>query len=59
MIAARAGFRWWELDLTYTTLWLLAKARLVWDLHAVPASVLQQPDSTPAMEDEAEEARAA
>ena len=59
MLAARAGFRWWELDLTYTTLWLLAKARLVWDLHPVPASVLQQPDSTPAMEDEAEEARAA
>jgi stearoyl-CoA desaturase (delta-9 desaturase) len=59
MLAARAGFRWWEVDLTYSLLWLLARLRLVWDLHPVPASVLQQPAGTAATEDDPEEAHAA
>jgi len=37
--AARQGFRWWEVDLTYYTLRLLALTGLVWDLRPVPAAV--------------------
>ncbi len=36
MNCARAGIRWWELDLTYLTLKLLAALGLVWDLREVP-----------------------
>ena len=42
MNAARAGFRWWELDLSYVSLWLLARLQLVWDLQPVPQSVLDE-----------------
>ena len=42
MNAARAGFRWWELDLSYVCLWLLARLRLVWDLHPVPQAVVDE-----------------
>jgi stearoyl-CoA desaturase (delta-9 desaturase) len=35
----RQGFYWWELDLTYYVLWVMSKARLVWDLNPVPARV--------------------
>jgi stearoyl-CoA desaturase (delta-9 desaturase) len=35
--SARQGFRWWELDLTYCVLRLLAALGLIWDLHPVPA----------------------
>lgn len=34
MRSARQGFRWWEIDLTYYSLWLLARFGIVWDLHA-------------------------
>ncbi|MEK6704095.1 MAG: acyl-CoA desaturase [Planctomycetota bacterium] len=37
--AARQGFYWWEIDLTYYTLWALSKVGLVWDLNPVPARV--------------------
>jgi stearoyl-CoA desaturase (delta-9 desaturase) len=39
MNAATTGFRWWELDITYLTLRLLALTGLVWDLHRVPAHI--------------------
>ena len=37
--AARQGFFWWEVDLTYYTLRALAALGLVWDLRPVPAAV--------------------
>jgi stearoyl-CoA desaturase (Delta-9 desaturase) len=40
--AARAGFYWWELDLTYLVLRGLQSLRLVWNLQTVPALVLQE-----------------
>ncbi len=38
--AARQGFRWWEIDLTYYLLRVFAAAGLVSDLREVPLSVL-------------------
>ncbi len=40
MNSARAGFRWWELDLTYLTLRVLAMLGLVWDLHEAPSHLV-------------------
>lgn len=37
--SARQGFRWWEVDLTWYGLRLLAALGLVWDLKPVPAWV--------------------
>ena len=37
--AARQGFYWWELDLTYCALRCLAALGLVWDLREPPAGV--------------------
>ena len=37
--AARQGFRWWEIDLTYYGLRLLAACGLIWDLRPVPAGL--------------------
>jgi stearoyl-CoA desaturase (delta-9 desaturase) len=37
--AARQGFYWWEVDLTYYGLRALAALGLVWDLRPVPAAV--------------------
>jgi len=37
--AARQGFYWWELDLSYYGLRLLAALGLVWDLRPVPVAV--------------------
>jgi stearoyl-CoA desaturase (delta-9 desaturase) len=37
--SARQGFRWWEIDLTWYGLQLLAALGLVWDLKPVPAWV--------------------
>ena len=34
--AARQGMRWWEIDLTYYVLRLLAAVGLVWDLRGQP-----------------------
>ncbi|MGB1581180.1 MAG: acyl-CoA desaturase, partial [Nevskiales bacterium] len=38
--AARQGFRWYELDISYLTLRLLEKLGFVWDLHAPPEQVV-------------------
>jgi stearoyl-CoA desaturase (delta-9 desaturase) len=40
--AARQGFYWWEIDLTFYGLYLLSKLGLIWDLKRVPAHVLEQ-----------------
>jgi stearoyl-CoA desaturase (delta-9 desaturase) len=37
--SARQGFRWWEIDITYYGLRLLAACGLVWGLKPVPAWV--------------------
>jgi len=37
--AARQGFRWWEIDLTYLGLRALQACGLVWDLKPVPAGL--------------------
>lgn len=38
--SARQGFRWWEIDVSYYLLVLMAWFGLVWDLKPVPARVL-------------------
>ncbi len=37
--ACRAGFRWWEVDILYFEIRVLAWLGLVWDLHEVPDRV--------------------
>jgi len=37
--SARQGFYWWEIDLTWYGLRLLAALGLIWDLKAVPAAI--------------------
>lgn len=44
MSAARAGFRWHQLDVVYLVLRLLSALGLVWELRQVPAEVLTEPD---------------
>jgi stearoyl-CoA desaturase (Delta-9 desaturase) len=34
--SARQGFRWWEIDVTYYLLWLLARLGIIWDLRRPP-----------------------
>ena len=34
--SARQGFRWWEIDVTYYVLWMLARLGIVWDLRRPP-----------------------
>jgi stearoyl-CoA desaturase (delta-9 desaturase) len=38
--SARMGFRWWEFDLNYALLRLLARIGIVWDLKAPPKGAL-------------------
>ena len=40
--AARQGFYWWEIDLTYYGLKILSALGLIWDLRKVPTEVLSQ-----------------
>jgi stearoyl-CoA desaturase (delta-9 desaturase) len=40
--AARQGFYWWELDLSWYGLRVLAALGVVWDLRPVPSSVLTE-----------------
>ncbi len=39
--SVRQGFYWWEIDLTYYGLWVMSKLGLIWDLHPVPAKLLE------------------
>lgn len=40
--AARQGFYWWEVDLTFYGLWLLSRLGIIRNLHPVPARVLER-----------------
>jgi stearoyl-CoA desaturase (delta-9 desaturase) len=42
MTSARAGFYWYELDLGYLILRLLALLHIVWDLNPVPEDVIAE-----------------
>ncbi len=39
---ANQGFYWWEIDLSYYVLWMLARVGLVWDLRKPPQRVLDE-----------------
>ncbi len=41
--SVRQGFRWWEIDLTYYALRLMAALGLIWDLRPVPERILREP----------------
>ncbi|MEM9186469.1 MAG: fatty acid desaturase [Planctomycetota bacterium] len=45
--AAAHGHKWWELDVTYTTLCLLKRFGLVWDLVPVGAGAAATPATAP------------
>ncbi|MEO0973334.1 MAG: acyl-CoA desaturase [Pseudomonadota bacterium] len=40
--SVRQGLRWWEVDLTYYALWVMARLGLIWDLKAPPPDALAQ-----------------
>lgn len=42
-VSVRQGFYWWEVDLTYYVLRVLAVLGIVWDLRYPPASLLRGP----------------
>ncbi|HSI13517.1 MAG TPA: acyl-CoA desaturase [Chthoniobacter sp.] len=42
MGAARQGFYWWEIDVTFYVLKVLAWSGLIWELKPVPRSVLEE-----------------
>jgi stearoyl-CoA desaturase (delta-9 desaturase) len=46
--AARQGFYWWEIDVSYYVLKLLAALGVIWDLKGVPARVLAREGAAPA-----------
>ncbi len=41
--SARQGFHWWEIDISYYVLKIMARLGLVWDLNPVPEQVFQSP----------------
>jgi stearoyl-CoA desaturase (delta-9 desaturase) len=43
MTSARQGFFWWEIDVTYYVLRVLAALRIVWDLRVPSAAMLAGP----------------
>ena len=45
-VSARQGFRWWEVDITYYLLKLMAATGLIWDLRPVPARILAEARGT-------------
>jgi len=50
--SVRQGFRWWQIDLTYYLLRMLALAGIVWDLREPPRHVIDAPGpvlATPAL----------
>lgn len=40
--SARQGFRWYEIDVTWYGLWLLAKLGIIWDLNPIPAHIRKE-----------------
>ena len=49
--AARQGFRWWEVDITYYLLLALQLCGIIWDVRPVPAWVLNKPYPSQMSED--------
>jgi len=47
-VSARQGFAWWEIDVTYYVLRVLAAVGLIWDVHGVPEHVREQDDEVSA-----------
>jgi stearoyl-CoA desaturase (delta-9 desaturase) len=47
MTAARQGFYWWEIDITYYLLKLVSWTGLIWDLHPVPARAYEPAATQP------------
>ncbi len=45
--SARQGFHWWQIDLTYYLLRLLAWTGLIWDLRPVPQRIIHGADTMP------------
>jgi stearoyl-CoA desaturase (delta-9 desaturase) len=45
--SARQGFRWWEIDISYSLLVVVSWLGLVWDLKPVPVRVLAAPMPPP------------
>ena len=41
--SVKQGFRWWQIDVTYYVLWLLARVGLVWDLRRPPTEIVDAP----------------
>ncbi len=44
--SARQGFYWWEFDVTYYVLRLMARVGLIWDLKEVPDQVYEEARTT-------------
>jgi len=42
MGSVRQGFYWWEIDVTYAVLRILAWCGVIWDMRGVPAAVLAE-----------------
>ena len=40
--SARQGFKWWEIDISYYLIQCLAFLGIIWDVHPVPKSVLEE-----------------
>lgn len=40
--AARQGFYWWQIDISYYVLWLMAKLGIVRELRPVPLHILNE-----------------
>jgi stearoyl-CoA desaturase (delta-9 desaturase) len=40
--SVRQGFRWYEIDITWYGLWLLARLGIVWDLNPIPRHIQEE-----------------
>ncbi len=40
--SVRQGFRWYEIDITWYGLWLLARLGIVWDLNPIPKQIQEE-----------------
>jgi len=47
-VSARAGFRWWEIDMFYWVICGLETLGLVWDVQRPPGRLLRRPQPDPA-----------
>ncbi|MBZ2168002.1 acyl-CoA desaturase [Marinobacter sp. F4216] len=40
--SVRQGFRWYEIDMTWYGLWLLARLGIIWDLNPIPEHIQEE-----------------